>query len=88
MWSERGKLCVAKLGGMIEPATVGDRFSQLLLENGPTPEEDRFMEVHIWGPMTIRTVERILVKKLHRQASRKSLRDRLKGLGVELEEIG
>lgn len=86
-WPERARLCVAKLAGMIYPGTSQTRFAQLLLNTGKTSKGDRFVEVHVWGPMTIRSIERILVKKLRRQASRKGLRDRLKAFGVELEEV-
>lgn len=86
-WSNRAKLCVAKMAGDIESSSRRDQFPSLLLQTGATPEEDRFVEVHIWGPMTMRTVERILLPRLRRQAVRRSLQDRLGGLGVELEEI-
>lgn len=68
--------------------TTRDEFSYLLLHPGRSSKEDSFVEVHVWGPMTIRTIGRILVGKQRRQAARKALRDRLKGFGVELEEIG
>lgn len=89
-WSERARLCVAKLGGRIRATTTRDQFSHLLLYPGISSREDSFVEVHVWGPVTIRTIGRILVGKQRRQASRKALRDRLKGFGVELglEEIG
>jgi hypothetical protein len=87
-WPERARLCVAKLAGMIHSRTSRSLFAQLLLKTGKTSRKDRFVEVHVWGPMTVRSIERILVKKQRRQASVKSLRDRLKAFGVELEEIG
>ena len=87
-WSERARLCVAKLADRIKPTTPPNHFSQLLLHAGRSSRQDSFIEVHVWGPMTIRTIERILVRKQRRQASRKGLRDRLRAFGVELEEIG
>jgi hypothetical protein len=86
-WSERAKLCVAKLAGALDASTQPVQFPGLLLQQNATPEEDRFIEVHIWGPMTIRTIERILVPRARSQAVRKSLRDRAKKFGVELEEL-
>lgn len=85
-WEERAKLCVAKTARDIGSATGKDRFPKLLLEQGAMPQEDRFVEVHVWGPMTIRSIERVVVGKLRRQAMRKSLRDRLAVSGVALEE--
>jgi hypothetical protein len=87
-WSERARLCVAKLSDRIKPTTRREQFSHLLLHPGRSQKQDGFIEVHIWGPMTIRTIGRILVRKQRRQASRRALRDRLRIFGVELEEIG
>jgi hypothetical protein len=33
----------------------------LLLEQGGTSEDDEFVEVHIWGPMTVLTMEEVTV---------------------------
>lgn len=87
-WLERAMLCVAKLASLIQPGTPRDRFAHLLLQGGETSKEDCFVEVHVWGSMTIWSIERILVRKQRRQGARKALQDRLKAFGVELEEIG
>ena len=60
----------------------------MLLGPGAAVEEDRFIEAHIWGPMSLRTVERILLTKPRKgqRAARKAIRDRLKGVGLSLEE--
>ncbi len=60
-WSHRGRLAVAKsvnLSGWhsMEP-------QQLLLEAGATTAEDRFVEAHIWGPITIRSVAKVTVQE-------------------------
>ncbi len=60
-WDERAKLCVAKLSGKIDSATSSDKYSSLLLRQGATSEDDQFVEVHIWGPMTVLTMERVVV---------------------------
>lgn len=86
-WNERGKLCVAKHGREIEVTTTPQQFLGLLLAPGPTPEEDRFVEVHIWGPMSMRTVERVLAAppRKGQRSVWKALRDRLNKVGVDLE---
>ena len=86
-WDERGKLCVAKHGREIEAATRPEQFAGLLLAPGPTPDEDRFVEVHIWGPMSMRTVERVLASPPRKgpRSIWKALRDRLKQVGADLE---
>lgn len=87
-WDNRGKLSVAKHGGEIEATTTPQEFARLLLASGAMPEEDRFVEVHIWGPISIRTVERVLAPspKKGQRSIWKALRDRLAKVGVTLEE--
>lgn len=58
-WDEREKLCVAKLSGKIDATTKSGQYSGLLLRQGATGEDDEFIEVHIWGPITVRTIERV-----------------------------
>ncbi|HEY0324190.1 MAG TPA: hypothetical protein VGC66_24805 [Pyrinomonadaceae bacterium] len=60
-WDERAKLCVAKLSGKIDSATRSDEYSALVLKQGATSEDDEFIEVHIWGPMTVLTMEKVVV---------------------------
>ena len=60
-WDDRAKLSVAKLSQKIDSATRSDKYSGLLLRQGVTSEDDEFVEVHIWGPMTVLTMERVIV---------------------------
>lgn len=69
-WGERAKLCVAKLADRIDGGTGHGAYSGLLLRQGSTPDEDDFVEVHVWGPMTIRTIEQVLFNKPSRHAAR------------------
>ena len=87
-WEERAKLAVAKHGEEIDATTSPEQFAGMLLGPGATPEEDRFIEAHIWGPMSLRTVERILLTKPRKgqRSARKAIQDRLKGVGLSLEE--
>lgn len=70
-WDNRAKLCVAKLSGKIDAATASDKYSSLLLTQGATLEDDEFVEVHIWGPMTVLTIEQVKVTALgsHQRAT-------------------
>ncbi|MDT5269406.1 MAG: hypothetical protein QOH49_1592 [Acidobacteriota bacterium] len=85
-WDARGKLCVAKLADRIDDATPPGAYSAILLRPGSTSEDDDFVEVHVWGPMTIRTVERVLPNKPTRHTSRKiidrAIEQRLAKFGV------
>ena len=61
-WQDRIMLCLAKLSDQIQPGTSPVDFPHILLHNGPTPEEDQFIEVHIWGSLTIRSLRRVIVR--------------------------
>jgi hypothetical protein len=60
-WEDRALLCVAKLHGRLIDAEENE-YAQILLEQGSSAKEDQFIEVHIWGPMTIRTVAKMVLK--------------------------
>ena len=60
-WAERAKLGVAKLYGRIDSATTPDKYSRILLRAGAASESDDFIEVHIFGPMTVLTMEQVIV---------------------------
>lgn len=61
-WEDRASLCVAKLYRRLLDAYENE-YAQILLEQGATAEEDQFVEVHIWGPMTIRTIGKVTLKE-------------------------
>jgi hypothetical protein len=87
-WNDRAKLVVAKQGNKIQPNMPSDSFAALLLQQGTAVENDQFIEVHIWGPMTMRTVEHATIKQPQRPANRvilKALREKLQKAGVTLE---
>lgn len=60
-WNDRGKLSVAKLAGNIDSATKPNQYSELLLRSGTTSADDAFVEVHIWGPISVLTMEKVTV---------------------------
>lgn len=90
VWDERSKLCVAKLGGELRPETPPSEFPRLLLRQATEREESRFIEVHIWGSMSVRSVERVTLmrggkRRKIRKAFELALRDQLARVGLELE---
>jgi hypothetical protein len=88
-WADRMKLCVAKLSAQVEAGTAAAQFPALLLFQGGTPEEDRFVEVHIWGSLSIRTCERVILQsepRKTRQVLVKALRMKLAAVGVAMEK--
>lgn len=86
-WAERARLSVAKLADEIDAATRPDQFPGLLLRSGPAPGEDRFIEVHIWGPISRRSLDGIQVQADQKLSNAyvKALRDRLAEVGATLE---
>jgi len=60
-WDDRPRLCVAKLHAKIDSTTTPDKYSRILLSAGVNPEDDEFVEVHIWGPFSVLTMERVII---------------------------
>lgn len=90
LWADRMKLGVAKLAAQVGAGTEPVQFPALLLFQGGTPEEDRFVEVHIWGSLSIRTCERVILlsePRKTRQVQVKALRLKLAAMGVALEKV-
>jgi hypothetical protein len=69
-WDHRGKLSVAKLASKIDATTPSGQYSEILMRQGASTEEDDFVEVHIWGSMTIRTIERVTFNPRSKKAAR------------------
>jgi hypothetical protein len=87
-WDERSKLCVAKLFNKIDAATRPDEYSEILLRQGATSIDDEFIEIHIWGPMTIRTIEQVTLNSRANRAERaiiKASKERLQQFGVKVK---
>lgn len=90
-WKERARLCVAKLAARLRPETTEADFASLLLRPGTRPEDDDFVEVHVWGPMSSWTFARVVLSgvaggRKPARARVKALRARLKLAGIDLEE--
>jgi hypothetical protein len=90
IWADRGKLCLAKLAGALEQNMREDEFAGLLLRPGKTTEDDGLVEVHVWGPITIRAIDKVILTRHERgpaaQAKLRAWREKLqKQYGVTLE---
>lgn len=101
-WSERHKLCLAKLAVRVDTATQPAGFPGLLMRTDPNdPLQDDFVEIQVFGPMTFRTFEKITLhhnsgsgkRGGKRQRNRrgatepKALRDYAKKAGVAFSEV-
>jgi hypothetical protein len=95
IWEDRAKLCVAKLAAKIDTTTEPAEYSNILLRQGATSAEDEFVEVHIHGPMTIRTIEEVSFNpiptttskrdRLSRIAIKEGLTEKLRKYGVKVD---
>ena len=61
IWEDRAKLCTAKLAARIDATTPPNQYSSLLLKQGVSSANDEFVEVHIWGPMSVLSIEKVTV---------------------------
>jgi hypothetical protein len=87
-WEDRSKLCTAKLAAAIDPTSRPEDFAKLLLNPGKTSDDDQFVEVHIWGPMSVRTFEQVIVRRKKsepRMKTLKALEGRLKRYTIPLQ---
>jgi hypothetical protein len=90
-WKERAGLCVAKLAARFRPETTEADFASLLLRPGSRPEDDEFVEAHIWGPMSSWTFARVVLSstagaRRPAKARVRALRAKLAKAGIDLEE--
>jgi hypothetical protein len=86
-WPQRGRLAVAKLATQFTDQTGPGDYAGLLLRNAPTADADDFIEVHIYGPLSIHAVESVHFRHGVTGGVRvKALRERLKALGIPLSK--
>jgi hypothetical protein len=87
-WDYRSLLCAAKLARSVTPACARAEYAGLLLRQGATGEDDEFVEVHIWGSMTARTIARVTLKQNDRlricAIIDRANFERLKNIGVHV----
>lgn len=90
IWTDRGRLCAAKLHSGIDAGTGPVEYSRLLMRQGSAPEDHEFVEAHIFGPMTERTFEEVSVSKRRKRADNVSIRrlqEELKKFGVKVRVV-
>ena len=89
-WEERSKLCTATHAKDLRPGMGDAEFPSILLRQTAGSEESGFVEVHVYGPLSVRSVDRVILRK-GRSQPRKAvileLRNRLTKAGVSLEVI-
>lgn len=88
-WATRGDLAAAKLHYKIESGMADHDFIKLLTTDGPTTGDPDYIEVHIFGNIHRRAIERIRAPGNLRGSDKiiwHKIRSRLVGIGVIIEE--
>lgn len=88
LWEERHLLAKAKLARRLTPAMKPDDLLHVLISGSETERGEDFIEVHIFGPIHRRTVERVVMNVPSRSAERllfRELRRKLKLEGVQID---
>lgn len=62
-WDDRTLLCMVKLGKKLKNTTSEDDYSELLMKSTGKTVEDEFVEAHVFGMLTIRSFERVVMTK-------------------------
>ena len=60
-WTERAKLCAAKVGGKLVPSMSSDDFPGMILSKGTVQDDDEFVEVHVFGTVTAQTFQSVAI---------------------------
>ena len=79
-WTNRGKLVAAKLAAKLNTTTQTAEFLSLLLAPGKTSADDQFVEAHVWGSITVRTMLKVTITKWRakpRKSEVKALEEKL-----------
>lgn len=101
-WADRGQLAVAKLAARIDSRARSGQFAGLLMRAATKRTNDDFVEVHLFGPMTAYTFEKVTYVPNQVPGSRKGgkrnrprrgdtnlmiLADKLAEAGAEFESL-
>jgi len=90
-WPDRSKLCTAKLAAKLAPDTTEAEFAAILMERGAATADDEYVEVHICGPISLRTLKGVAIDQnaptaVGHRGILADLRDRLRRHDLFLKE--
>ncbi len=60
-WQNRHSICFATFGNKLDSRSTEADFQSILVDRGESSEDDSFIEVHVFGPMTARTFETVQI---------------------------
>jgi len=86
-WQNRHKLAVAKLAMQLpESPPSQEEIAGILIDQGATTADDRFIELHIFGPMTVLTIEKVRVTPKQVGSRRKPKKAEVASLKAALKQ--
>lgn len=87
-WQSRNKMCLAVGGDRIGASTVENDFPGILVECGKEAVDDRFIEVHVFGPMTAKTFRSVKIDATshssRQQVLSEAVQEKLTGITFEV----
>lgn len=89
-WARRGELAMAKLHPRIQAGMTDADFPPILVEQGIKSADSDFIEVHIYGVLHARAIERVVAPKVVSRPDRaiwKRTKARLLELGAVVDEV-
>ncbi len=67
-WQNRSEICVAMFAEQLELGSTPSEFPAILVQSGVSSVDDIFVEVHLFGPMTVRTFESVRIDRKKRSS--------------------
>jgi len=87
-WENRGRLAVAKLAPNLTPLTTTSDLPAILKKDRTSTNDDSFLEAHVYGSVSMRTVEIVGISLAKKPAVRvRALREKLNKLGIPLVNV-
>jgi hypothetical protein len=89
-WQDRGRLAVAKLASQICAGASIDEMARLVVVQADSSTEEQFIEVHICGQMTRKTIESVTMKRSTRRgrsAEQMILEAQLRDAGIKVNWV-
>ena len=92
IWDHRAKLAVAKLADRLNANTKAVDFQEILLKPSQKWTDDQFIELHVFGPLTLRSFAKVTMTNCNvsdrgAQLRRKVLEERLTRAGIDYAEV-
>lgn len=63
LWEDRHKTCVVKFASLVNAKTQNTDFASILVQGSVDGLTDQMVEVHVVGPVTIRTFDKVRIPK-------------------------